>query len=366
MRPISIILIGLALCAAAPKRSDDQAYRDLLAADARSIRKIDQQGALELNRLLGPGYRLHHAHHYTVLTNTDATTAAIQADALEDAYATFFREFPAIGLRPIPPKDRLVCLLFDRHDQYRDYLQQHESTNADWSTGHYSSTTNRIAIFYDRDNPAFADIRRQITESNQAIGQLRARIFRTDAARQDEIARLEAQINAIAAKLADMNARLLSASRLATISKTRHEATHQLLYAGGLFTAGRQYPFWLNEGLACCFELADSGGHAGPTFVNQYRLRGYDELGKLGKLKPLSELIEYEPADDRPISAAAADYAQAWALLHFLWNKHPAELQKYLEAQSRAGLSDRGELFSESFGKNMNDLDGAFRRHMIR
>ena len=339
---------------------DQGAYRELLAADAKRTRPVDKQWAEKLDVLLGSGYRLQHTRHFTLLTNTDEEAAELQAAAMEDAYAVFYRESGVIGLRPMPPEGRLVCILFERYEEYRDYLQRHEATNAGWASGHYSSKTNRVAFFHDRDSPAFAEIRKQIANIEKRIGELRTEMaVSTRTARRIEIQQQLKELNAAAT---DMSRRLAAAGKLATLGKTRHEATHQLLYNSGLLRQGKEYPFWLNEGLACCFELGDADGQTGPTVVNRYRLRTYRGVEQAGKLMGLAELIERQPGEDDPVEQVAGDYAQAWGLAHFLWNKRAEGLKRYMEGLDEAGKGV--DLFRRCFGEDLSELGREIRRYI--
>jgi hypothetical protein len=175
---------------------------------------------------------------------------------------------------------------------------------------------------------------------------------------------VQQQINALDAANADMNHRLTEASRLATLGKTRHETTHQLLYNSRLFRPGREYPFWLNEGLACGFEIGDPQGRAGPAVVNRYRLKTYQDAQQAGKLIPLHELILRQPSDDADIAHVATDYAQAWALVHFLWNNQPVKLRNYIQAIDKAPSTDWPALFRKHFGEDLTTLDRQLRQHI--
>ena len=69
---------------------------------------------------------------------------------------------------------------------------------------------------------------------------------------------LEAERDAIVKQLA-------AVSLKTTLAKVRHETVHQLLHNSGLMKPGRDYPFWLAEGLAMCFEPVDEYGAPPPT-----------------------------------------------------------------------------------------------------
>src|SRR5262249_51006317 len=274
---------------------------------------------------MGGRLSLFHSPHFTLLTDADEQSASNLAGAMEDAYKTFYREVPAIGLRPLPPPGRLVCVLFERNDDYRDFLKRFEGVNVPWAAGYYSWRTNRTTFFNDRDNPVFKDIREEMAQIDARIGELRAEMDRLAPSDTSKRVQIRDNLRRSNATLADMDRRLRRAANLATLAKTRHEATHQLFYNSGLQRRGRDYPFWLNEGLATNFEVCDAEGRAGPNFTNTYRLQSYRELQKSGGLLPLSEVLTQGPEETEESGRVVGRYAQAWALVHFLWNKHPEQ-----------------------------------------
>lgn len=339
------------------------AYRDLIDADARRSRPIDKAWAGKLKSLIDPRFELHHSLHFTIVHDTDASVAALQAEAMEQTYLLVYREAVAIGLRPMPPQGRLVCILFARYDDYRDYLDRYEGLDAAWTAGHYSWRTNRAAFFHDQDNPVFKDVRDRIAQSQQRISDLRAQMHSASAT----AARIQIQeeLKRENAALAEMTLRLSAASQMATLSKTRHEATHQVLFNSGLHRRGREYPFWLVEGLATLFELADKQGNAGPRFVNTYRLETYRAAQKDKTLLALPELLVDRPTDTTKSQEVSHSYAQAWALMHFLWNRRPTELVAFMDSLEAEG-TPRNWLghFKKHFGNDLPSLESDLRRHI--
>jgi hypothetical protein len=331
------------------------AYRELLAADARRLRPVDGPWAAKLENLMGPGYRLRHTPHFSILSNADAASERSLGETMESAYALFYREVSGIGLRPMPPPGRLVCILFQRQEEYRDYLRKYEGASVAWTQGHYSWRTNRAAYFHDRDNPAFEQIKAEINKVREKIADLKAEL---DAASNvGRRLQIQEQINKWNAANADMTMRLDIAAQMATLSKSRHEATHQLFFNSGLLRRDRPYPFWLGEGLATVFETCDAVGRAGPKFVNTYRLKTCREAEKNGELLSLRRLLEEKPKDDEDPERVVNRYAQAWAMVYFLWNKRPAELGDFMQAVGKTTPRDWMDLFQEHFGNNLDSLE---------
>ncbi|HEV8290433.1 MAG TPA: DUF1570 domain-containing protein, partial [Tepidisphaeraceae bacterium] len=250
----------------------DVAYLELMDADQKRFRPVDKQWAQKLEALLGGRLKLTHSAHFTVLSDCDEQAAQMQAEAMEDTYLLYYRNAAAIGLRPMPPPNRLVCVLFEKFDDYTDFLRQFEGLQNSWAGGHYSWRTNRASFFHDRDNPAFKEVREKIAELEATNKDLHEQMDQLGDGQTAKRLKVQDQLKRNSAALADINARLNYAGRLSTLSKTRHEAAHQLLFNSGVQKRGKGYPFWLAEGLAMLFESVDPQGRAGPSLVNAYRL----------------------------------------------------------------------------------------------
>jgi uncharacterized protein DUF1570 len=175
---------------------------------------------------------------------------------------------------------------------------------------------------------------------------------------------IQDQLKRNTAELADINARLNYAGRLSTLSKTRHEAAHQLLFNSGIQKRGKGYPFWLAEGLAMLFESVDREGRAGPKLVNTYRLSTYRRVEREGKLISLPDLLKEAPRDNDSAEQVSGRYAQAWALTHYLWNKHPARLAAYLKAMEEKESPEWSKLFALYFGEDLGAIEKAVSAHL--
>ena len=84
------------------------AYTRLVEADAARTLPAERDNAAEHQRLLGARFRLHRSGHFTLLSDMDEEAARFQLDDLEAAYATFYKEVPRLGVRPMPTGERLV------------------------------------------------------------------------------------------------------------------------------------------------------------------------------------------------------------------------------------------------------------------
>lgn len=174
-------------------------------------------------------------------------------------------------------------------------------------------------------------------------------------------------------------------SALATIA---HEGFHQ--YASSRFT--QVLPAWLNEGLACGFESADSFGIR-PRFDpsnNHFRINSLREGIQQDDLMSLAEIVETDAGrmlGGKSLRNTDAYYAQVWALITFLRDgsggRYRADLDRLLEEIANDTLGKRlsadsllsggpapttfGEtVFRTYFYATPNELEAAYYDHLVR
>jgi hypothetical protein len=155
------------------------------------------------------------------------------------------------------------------------------------------------------------------------------------------------------------------------IEVVSHEATHQLAANTGLMPNEAPVPIWAAEGLATYFESPKEAAWSGIGAVNKERLDWYRELAGDKEHSNIDFI-----ASDRVFSHAAADeavahaYGQAWALTHFLMDRHCDKLVEYYRAiaQERSEEQLSGdkylEAFERIFGKDKTGLDLEWRAYM--
>ncbi|HEX2971988.1 MAG TPA: DUF1570 domain-containing protein [Tepidisphaeraceae bacterium] len=339
------------------------AYRGLLAADARRTMPVDKAWAAKLETLLGANFKLYHSPHFTILSDFEDDTAGALGEVMEDAYRSLYDETMSLGLRPMPPDARLVCILFRRYDDYADYAKRDRGKENTWAAGYYSLGTNRTAFYHSMDNPAFEEQRQQLAEIEQRTDELLDELDRTT--RKANRSRILVELRRLDASQVKLADQLGATADFATDATTRHETTHQLFYNSGLLRRDRAYPFWLNEGLATNFELCDKEGRAGPGFISIRHLNAYRRCKKAGELMNLVDLLTDHPADDADREWVRGRYVEAWALVHFLWNRRPNEFRDYLINLDQEGTPRDGVAFFRAhFGDDLQGVEREFRRYV--
>ena len=148
----------------------------------------------------------------------------------------------------------------------------------------------------------------------------------------------------------------------------KHEGFHQFAWE----YLGDRLPVWANEGIAQLFEYAvfngkqfRTGGVPGDT-VNALQ-SAYDEERALS-LQALIQMShdQWGTHLNRDAGEGEVQYAQAWALIHFLVYGENGRYQKRMAGYLK--LLDRGvantRAFAQAFGKDMKTFEFKWRRHI--
>jgi hypothetical protein len=150
-----------------------------------------------------------------------------------------------------------------------------------------------------------------------------------------------------------------------------HEATHQLAANTGLFPRHVRVPSWVHEGLAAYFESPNDGAWSGIGAVNRERLTYYRALANDREHSNIDFIVGDQIFDYAgSIGATLHGYGQAWALTHFLIERHFDEFIAYYkqlgEMPPDINLSPEllTTLFNRTFGEDRRALDSEWRGYM--
>jgi hypothetical protein len=151
-------------------------------------------------------------------------------------------------------------------------------------------------------------------------------------------------------------------ARAASVSKTLHEAAHLVAFNCGLQSRAHQYPFWMSEGLAACFEAAGEEearrGRFGPEYENPTREREFAQALNEGALIPLEafvEMVVVPGAHGGDEETARVMYAQGYAFFRWAYRYEKERLAALFmdiaaEPPGMIGPRRQGELFARRFG----------------
>lgn len=317
-----------------------------------------------------PGFKSHLTRHFLIIYNTDQTWALNRAVLLEKTYERYFTSFREFGLRPLPVHGRMICILFEDHEQYVAYAKRVDGQNMGWSGGYYSGRTNRVAFFNDKNSPMFKEINTKIESLDKQVNELRENIQKASRARkQTQVVQLREELNKASRHLAFYRNRLNALAGMANVSKTTHEAAHQIAYNTMMQKRGVVYPFWLSEGFATNFEAYEAGALFGPQIDNASRRQMLIDLRAKKQLTPLRKLVTmtHVPPNEKQ-EVIAGWYAEAWAFYRFLLYHQRVNLEKYYREMA-TGMHRRHDpesllkVFENSFG-DVDELDRLWRNYL--
>ncbi|MDP7033864.1 MAG: DUF1570 domain-containing protein [Planctomycetota bacterium] len=270
------------------------------ASPSRQPAQVDPRILAEVHKTFGPDFRVHLTPHYRIVYKASESFVSDVATQLERTYATFHSAFTEAGFTLRPYSKRYVCVLFGDYEDFLDYQREERGKEPQQKGGgYYSGKTNRITFF-------------------------------------DEHSREHRKRRPISDKTKNL-------------SKTSHEAAHQLAFNTGIQKRGVLQPLWLGEGLASAFEFVKTDQPFGPATENfGLRMSQLGRMQRMGKLMPLPTLVTISGKDRSQVNLGVA-YAQGSAFFRFLFQKRPRELRAYLEilAKQRRGPRSSESLLRE-------------------
>jgi hypothetical protein len=272
----------------------------------------------EMRKLIGRSeMKVLQSKHFVLMHDTpdrpsrgtgSKTRAQERLELLETVYECFLLRFYASGVELEIPKRRLKVVLFN---EYKDYLAFATRLSSDLaSASGFWSPDDNTAIFFDHGtNEEF----KELAELNRVLQQRKAEAIRErDAKTADTV------------RLADTLQILIDIEREnSDIEVVSHEITHQMAGNTGLLPRHVRVPSWVHEGLATFFEAPKGAAWSGIGAVNQSRLDWYRLLAPDRVHSSLDFIVGDQIFDfaGNHVSKVAG-YGQAWALTHFLMEKH--------------------------------------------
>jgi len=338
----------------------------LLIASARMSAEPPAAGEEERARLLavaGEEFRVLATDHFIIAYDTPYEALRPLTGRLEGTYDAVRRFCEGSGLACNPPTARMQVVLFDRHDAFTDYLAG-IGLRGGSIAGVYHQPTEIAAFCNMADSPGFREIAGQIEQTQRQLDRLGERRSGSRSNRQ--------QKSDLKRYLSTLRVQRDVLARRFNRFVVQHEAAHQMLFSFGIHARGADNPFWLTEGLACQFEVAQSDSGKPLTRINHVRLGDFrDALGVSPNIKTLSEDAYRKAVGDArfaPLTELIADpellrgpahvafhYAQTWALVYYLNREHPDAFALYLR---QVGTRSPGEAVGRE--REIGEFQAAF------
>ena len=344
---------------------------------------VDSAAASRLRTELGNRFRVKHSDHYRVAYDTDEHFVDFHIRLFEAAHASFKTFFESSGFTLKKLDGRMEAVMFVDRDDFGRYARSLDP-KLDRAGGFYSGRDNRIVLFdsftdenYARMSDAIAasernvlEVRRQLaaTERGRKVTLTYSDGRRETFTRKQALARVRSEQQALRRKRRELEDHFMDRNLTTTI----HECVHQLAYNLGVQNPQADNPKWLGEGLATYFETMGYRD-AGPSGRrNPERYKAWRSAQDSGALIPLERLLVRDDLFDVSAATARVAYGQAWALVHYLFEKRPEQFFAYLRAvaSSRRGTDSRDrarlQLFRKSFGDDLAAFERRWHRAMNR
>jgi hypothetical protein len=297
------------------------------------------------------GMRIESSHHFMLLCDTDSKAGAghrlnrakERLKLLEQMYERFVLLFEVHGVELELPRERLMTVLFKDLVAFQEFTRKSGQESAD-SAGCWSPIENVVGFYNDSLTEDADDLKAERDTLEKQADEARKTGVSLERRRDSESLR-QVKINDVLLEIDRWN------SDVATVSR---EAARQLAANTGLLPRRVEIPAWVQEGLASYFAAPSDGAWAGSGAVSESRLEDY---GALKQNSPPTS-IDFIVADQILGYASAHGAkrqgdAQAWALTHFLFERHAKELVTFygLIATMPPDVALNGELLRELFNR---------------
>lgn len=336
-------------------RQAAQFLRELAREPGHAL-PVDELAAERTTAEAGPGFARYETEHFIIFSDCDREWTISRARLLDRTYYQFHRMMRRLGLEGVPPAEKLQCVLIDRHEDYAAFARRFDGVDAAWIAGYYASRNNRVVFYNDADSPAFRVASQQLDEFRTVAAKAEKRA--SEARRSNAgkpIDELEEQAQRIREHIETETVRLESEVLTASVTKSTHEAAHLIAFNCGLQSRAHQYPFWLTEGLATCFETLAPDRPFGPDEPFAEREREFREAMSRDRLITLEAFVSMNNVPGEDAETARVMYAQAYALFRYLFRYEREKLAAYfrdimLEPPGMISTRRHGEMFIARFG----------------
>ena len=299
----------------------------------------------DTRKLLPRRFHAYEARRFVVLSDAAPGWSRKQVQLLDRTYHQFNRFTKRLGLKPRPLRHKLVCVLFQEHDDYRRFAERRDGVTAEWISGYYSPKHDRIVFYNIETNPELVEALREPRSATRLAGSI------TGYARPTRPAR------------SGLRSEYLRAATATVV----HEAVHQLAFHTRIQSPHIQNPLWLSEGLATAFETDHPDKAFGPDHEYALRTEQFQEILAEGKLIPLRDLVTYTRMPDNDDDTISSVYHQSYALITWMNRFRREELRDVMDAlrnepPGRPGPQRHLQIFEQAFG-DVDRLERLWLRH---
>ena len=348
--------------------NDDNAVGELLGVATQHSLPRESESLRLAQEALPRQFRTHETRRFIVLSDADPQWTRQQAERLERAHHQFHRFARRHGLEPLPLEHKLVCILFEHYEEYRQFAIGHDEVADPWIAGYYAPADDRIVFYNVESNPDLLRARTKLSQLEQDMNDIIGEADRAeksgDSARAETLRHNAAQYHD---HMQIERERLESFARQVMTATTVHEAVHQIAFHTRVQSPYVHYPLWISEGMATAFETDTPGQAFGPNHDYPPRRNTFEELLGRQQLLPVAELVQLTDLNGAPSWYVRAVYHQSYALFSWMNRFRAEELRTYLrrmreQPPGRQSRERHLQIFTECFG-DPERLERAWLRH---
>jgi hypothetical protein len=335
----------------------DDAFSLLWSLDSDRSLAVDSETYREARKLL-PRSRFTETQttRFVILSDAGPHWTREQAERLERAHREFMRFCRRLHLRPLPLRNKLVCILFASSVDYRRFAAEQDGVHDAWMMGYYSPRHDWTVFFDVQSSEPVREAHRQIESMEMELSEIRQQIAAAERNRQpDQVTSLRREASRFEQHLGRERRRINSFASDAGIATTMHEALHHLAFHCGVQSRRVQYPLWMSEGLATCFETDAPNEAFGPDRDYSPRREEFQRLLREDLLLPLNALVQLANVPDQSDQTITTIYHQSYALMGWLCRFRAEQLGRYValmrgQPAGRPTPARHLELFEQAFG----------------
>ena len=313
--------------------------------------------SIELARSLLPEeFKKYKGTSHLIFTDSDWESLSEIRGTLRRTWSEYRGFCRRMGVILPRPDEKLVCIIFDEHDDFLNFAKKTEGDHAilELANGYFSPRYDWIALFEPLYHDSTLEAEQVLHSRQRELDAFQQRLDESDLPpdrrqqSQDEIDRLQRGID-------HQFSHMEQWARDVRTAVTIHEAIHQFTHVCHTWPGINIWPMWLHEGLATAFETNDSSSGFGPDRVDQTRDLEFIELLEQERLIPLRDFISMKAYGDQSEATLSVMYPQTYGLMTWLYEYRTPQLAQYLKRLSappeEEGVQDPVRLFEEVFGK---------------
>jgi hypothetical protein len=268
---------------------DDSAYQALVKVTQSCELSASSSPFESAQRRLPADFTQLQTPRFILLSDADAVAVNQHGRWVERACEEFERFARDCDLRPLPLQHKLVCVLFEEHEEYQSFARHNDGMNNPAFTGYYSPRHDRVVFsLQSRDDK---NTRGKPSKSNTPAND------RTLASAGKGVLGFESQASADGLKQnqagssCDASCQSANDAGHASAAKCVHETIHQLMFHTRIMSPETQYPLWICEGLSTAFETDFPEQPFGPDHDYEPRRRVFRNMLERGDMIHLRELV---------------------------------------------------------------------------